>query len=377
MSFRPARAGRRMRGAPEDLSGSPFGEHSEFRIGLRFLESEVEVEIGGELDLATDEELRPVLSALIDHGWRPRLDLAGLRFIDCSGLSVLRECAMRLQPDRGQVVLRAPSTMLRRILSITRLETLFELEDPPEENLLRAQLSIPPGASLAGDVWRINALPFSNETVDAALRLAVSTAPDSTGADGASVSLFRDGELQTVASTDAAWIELDERQYALAEGPCFEAAMTGHQTLTPSVGNDERWSRFGESAGGAGVEGMLSTPLSSGRTGLGALNLYWRRPESPVDGTEARAQRLADSVSELLDEFGAVSPHDEVVDRVEAALHARENIALAVGVLMEREQVDRDRAFALLGHLAAARDESMRKAAAKVAHSTNKTEGGS
>jgi len=56
------------------------------------------------------------------------VDLAGVDFIDSSGLSVLLEARRRADENGGSLMLRRPSKAVRRLIEITRLETALPIE---------------------------------------------------------------------------------------------------------------------------------------------------------------------------------------------------------------------------------------------------------
>ncbi len=88
------------------------------------------VVVAGELDLATAGGLRTRLATLAqgDPPARVVLDLAGLDFVDASGISVLL-AAQRALSDRGSaLVLRSPSRMVRKVLRLLDLDEVLPVE---------------------------------------------------------------------------------------------------------------------------------------------------------------------------------------------------------------------------------------------------------
>ena len=89
----------------------------------------VELVIRGELDPHTAPQLDDELAALIhDDGVTTLvLDVAGIDFIDSSGLRSLIRAQQTIAARGGAVVLRAPSAATLRLLEITNLEPQFEI----------------------------------------------------------------------------------------------------------------------------------------------------------------------------------------------------------------------------------------------------------
>jgi anti-anti-sigma factor len=83
----------------------------------------------GELDPHTAPQLREALDRAVTDDTRLLvLDLSGILFVDSSGLRVIIS-AYRTMTDRdGRFVLRAPSATTRRILDVTGLADLIEVE---------------------------------------------------------------------------------------------------------------------------------------------------------------------------------------------------------------------------------------------------------
>jgi len=90
--------------------------------------------VTGEIDAATCRTVAAAFAEAPDGAGRPiELDLAGVTFVDSSGLHVLLELAERVAVAGGNVVIRNPAPVVRRLLAITNLESMFGLDgsDPP------------------------------------------------------------------------------------------------------------------------------------------------------------------------------------------------------------------------------------------------------
>jgi anti-sigma B factor antagonist len=87
------------------------------------------VRITGEIDIATASTVRAELSELVNRGAQHiTLDLAGVGFIDSSGLGVLVGTMRRLQDEcGGRVRVDAVQDGVRRVFEITGLGPMFGL----------------------------------------------------------------------------------------------------------------------------------------------------------------------------------------------------------------------------------------------------------
>lgn len=87
-----------------------------------------EVYVHGELDMSTAPLLREeLLRVASEPGAQVTVDLAGLSFIDSTGLSVLISGLKRLRQGGGDMALRSPTPGTRRVLEITGLTEVFAI----------------------------------------------------------------------------------------------------------------------------------------------------------------------------------------------------------------------------------------------------------
>ena len=96
------------------------------RIDVRNEPGEVLVAVHGELDLATTPLLETALSEVLAAGIRPRvvLNLAGLGFMDASGIGCIERAGRRVAASGGALVVLEPSRPARRILELCDLGAL-------------------------------------------------------------------------------------------------------------------------------------------------------------------------------------------------------------------------------------------------------------
>ncbi|MFE1854099.1 STAS domain-containing protein [Streptomyces sp. NPDC059489] len=81
--------------------------------------------VAGELDVATAPEVRTALhAALADHR-KVVLDLGGLRFFDCAGLSALLAAARAAKANGTELRLCSVPHTLARLLRLTRAGSAF------------------------------------------------------------------------------------------------------------------------------------------------------------------------------------------------------------------------------------------------------------
>lgn len=113
------------------LAGSTDGERlSQVTVGVRAEGDRMVVTISGDLDLSGDRELQQALRAALARSDRGiELDLAGVRFCDCSGLNVLLAIRQQALGESKTVAIREISTAAERVFTLTGTMPLFSPED--------------------------------------------------------------------------------------------------------------------------------------------------------------------------------------------------------------------------------------------------------
>ncbi|MGH2725236.1 MAG: STAS domain-containing protein [Actinomycetota bacterium] len=92
------------------------------------------VEVKGEVDLYTAPQLREELTGLAEGG-RTRIvvDLAGVDFLDSTGLGVLIVGLKRCREQDGALALVGPTEPVQKVLSITGLDKVFPIHGSVEQ----------------------------------------------------------------------------------------------------------------------------------------------------------------------------------------------------------------------------------------------------
>jgi len=96
---------------------------------------------------------------------------------------------------------------------------------------------------------------------------------------------------------------VEELQFTLGEGPCFDAFETGQPVLVADLADREyalRWPAFAAGALAAGARALFAFPLRIGGLNLGVLDLYRGRPGALTEEEHAQAQVFADTATLLL-----------------------------------------------------------------------------
>lgn len=113
--------------------GQPSETPNMLTCGIRSHGQLVFIILGGELDIATAPGLARRLAPLAEAGSHLLLDLAGLVFCDCAGLSQFLRLRRQVIAAGGSLHLTAPTTAVRRLIVAARLDDLLLIAAGPAE----------------------------------------------------------------------------------------------------------------------------------------------------------------------------------------------------------------------------------------------------
>jgi GAF domain-containing protein len=199
------------------------------------------------------------------------------------------------------------------------------MPESPDEAFARLAVELSETATIAQTAQQIVA--FGMETVHAQF---------------AGITMVRSrGRFETVGHSAAAVVDADRHQFELREGPSVDAPTTAQTTTSADLSSDERWPRWGPVAVSLGLRSILSAELHAGGERIGVLNMYGVKPRHFTAEDVDVARLFARHASAAL---AAVKLREGLLNAIES----RTVIGQAQGVLMERFEVDADRAFAIL-----------------------------
>lgn len=177
------------------------------------------------------------------------------------------------------------------------------------------------------------------------------------GCDFVGLSIVHGDRIETPAGSDEALNRIDELQFVLKEGPCFDALRLQEIVHSRDLAHDERWPRWAPMAAReAGVASIVSYRLYTAQDTLGAMNLYSAQPDAFDPDDINNGQALAAHVGVAL----AASQHAE---NLETAITNRTSIGRAEGILMERFGLRPDQAFAVLRRVSQRRNVKLNRIA--------------
>lgn len=156
------------------------------------------------------------------------------------------------------------------------------------------------------------------------------------------ISVVHSDGIDTPVGSNATLNRIDELQFVLKEGPCFDALHMHEMVYSADLAHDARWPRWGPMiVEETGVASIVSYRLYTTQDTLGAMNLY---------STETNAFD-ADDISNgeaLAAHVGVALAAAMNAEHLETAISNRTVIGRAEGILMERFGIPSDQAFAVL-----------------------------
>ncbi|MFD1492837.1 MULTISPECIES: GAF and ANTAR domain-containing protein [Microbacterium] len=183
---------------------------------------------------------------------------------------------------------------------------------------------------------------------------------------GASVSTLGDvlGS-EIVSATDADAEKLDELQFDLGEGPCWDALRLGGPVAVPDlpVEGRRRWPAFAEAARKVPVASIFAFPLAVGSLRLGAVDLYAQERTELTPDQSRQAAAMARVIGrqllqEAVDTAGATD--------TAGSRYSRRVVHQATGIVLAQLDVTAEEAGLVVQGHAFARNRPVSDVAADV-----------
>lgn len=156
---------------------------------------------------------------------------------------------------------------------------------------------------------------------------------------------------ETLTATDDTALRLDELQFDLGEGPCWDAMRSGSPVLVSDAraSSSAVWPTFGPAIVDLDVQAMFVFPVRVGPLQLGAIDLYSDRPDEMPGEAVVRAQILARAVSRaVLRHTLERERRDNNLEVEPVGAHSRRIVHQATGRILVQARVSADDAHLLL-----------------------------
>jgi GAF domain-containing protein len=164
-----------------------------------------------------------------------------------------------------------------------------------------------------------------------------------------------DGRLTTSAPTHGILRVLDAAQYEMREGPCYQTVTDVVHVTAPWLAQDDRFPHYRSVAVEAGIQAQAGIRLFESDRSLGALNLY--------SGKAGAFEDMAFLGALVAHQSAMALAYAREVENLREAVQTRQLVGQAVGIAMERYELNDERAFAFLNRLSEHTDVDLRDVA--------------
>lgn len=171
---------------------------------------------------------------------------------------------------------------------------------------------------------------------------------DLTGADDVSITVLGPTGPYTAAATGYLSLRLDERQYAIEDGPCLQAARDQVTVSISDTARDTRWKGWPAHASEEGVGSVLSVALPILDDVGGALNIYGGTRNAFRGGGVRAAENFAAYAVVTLGNAHLYHRTARLAEQMNTAMQHRAVIEQAKGIIMRERRCSPDEAFAVL-----------------------------
>jgi GAF domain-containing protein len=220
---------------------------------------------------------------------------------------------------------------------------------------------------LASAYGQLLGLLIESPDIDAFLDKMVNLAAEVvTPAAGCGVTVRRDGQPFSAATSNDLAAQVDEIQYSSDEGPCLDAMRTGSVVQVDDLSSEERWDGYRPHALDHGVVSSLSLPLIVDGESLGALNLYSAAPAAFTGPQRDQAEAFAAQCAAALTVSLRQVRQTEVQHQLAEAMVSSSVIDQAIGILMGQQRCNASTAFDLLRQASQHRNRKLRDIAAEI-----------
>jgi GAF domain-containing protein len=184
---------------------------------------------------------------------------------------------------------------------------------------------------------------------DDLLQQLIDRTVDLLDADGAGIMLVDlDGKLGFAAASGPRVARMEEVQTASGTGVCYHAFTTNQVVAARSVTDLQRWPDYTQRAQELCFGSVLGVPLNTHGQTIGVLNIYRDREGDWTDEELEVAEILATVGAGYILSSAQLRAQHDLAEHLQTALDSRGVIERAKGILMAKEGVTAETAFAAL-----------------------------
>lgn len=216
-------------------------------------------------------------------------------------------------------------------------------------NPLMPDLNAETRVDLASVLGEMGAVVLAVETVETVIELvsalAVTTIP---GTIGAGVTLVDERGKRSLASSTALVEQADTLQYEFDSGPCLTAWRDQTSVRVDDVATETAWPDWCAAVAELGIRSVLSIPLATAGTSVGAIKVYANQAYAYDTHTEDVMRLFAEQAAILLANVQTLADARRLSADLREALINRDIIGQAKGILIAQGAKDEQAAFAML-----------------------------
>jgi transcriptional regulator with GAF, ATPase, and Fis domain len=204
-----------------------------------------------------------------------------------------------------------------------------------------------------------------DETLQTIVEVACNSVP---GFDQVGIATMQNkGKVETRAHSGDLVLRLDEIQYGTRAGPC-SAVLQGNEAVSVScLHNERRWPSYVPHARAEGVRSQMAVRLELDPGTVGGINFYSTTSDEVTFDAQTLARLFASHAAAALG-------HAHERDTLNEGLQTRKIIGQAIGILMERYEMDEDHAFAFLVRASSHENIKLRTIAQQLVDERNATQ---
>ncbi len=181
------------------------------------------------------------------------------------------------------------------------------------------------------------------------------------------VSMVRNGEIETMAATDEIGEKIDELQRETNEGPCLASIEKQKTYRIPDTEQDETFPTFSRRAAAeTGVKSALSFVLEVHHDARAALDLMSTKTDAFDDEDVSTGSVFAAQAGVVLANALTHATDQKKIEQLEEGLKTRQLIGQAVGIVMATRQVDENEAFQILVRISQNANVKLREVAQRL-----------
>ena len=196
---------------------------------------------------------------------------------------------------------------------------------------------------------QMGAVVLSAETIDTTIELVTTLAAETIPAtSGAGVTLVDARGKRSLAASDPLVERADALQYQFDSGPCLTAWRDQVTVRVDDTDGETRWPQWTAAVAELDLRAMLSVPLTTSGTAIGAIKVYSGQPAAYDTRAEHVLELFARQAAILLSNTQALADARRLSGQLTEALTNRDTISQAKGVLIAQGAANDQTAFAML-----------------------------